>query len=214
MTTKIRTIDDPVRVLIAEDEALVAALTRSELQARGYTVVGIAPDGRKVVDMVDDLRPSVVVMDIEMPLTDGLTAAAAIQLSNPTPVVILTAHPEAANLDKAAAAGVGAFLVKPPQADEIERALTIAIARHADLMDLRRLNEELKQTLAEVRTLKGLLPICCSCKKIRDDQGYWNEVEAYIMKRTDAVFSHGYCPQCLAKYFPSVVLPESEADKE
>ena len=60
----------------------------------------------------------------------------------------------------------------------------------------------LEQTRAEVKTLKGLLPICCGCKKIRDDKNYWNEVEIYIMQRTDAKFTHDYCPTCLKKYFP------------
>lgn len=197
--------DSRIQVLIVEDEALVAVLTQAELQSLGYTVIGTAPDGRKVVDMVLELKPTVVVMDIEIPFIDGITAAAAIQEISPTPVVILTAHPDYANLLKATAAGVGAFVVKPPQAAELERAITVAIARHADLLALYQKNRELEQTLAEVKTLKGLLPICCVCKKIRDDQGYWEQVEAYLEKHTEAEFTHGYCPSCLGKYFPESV---------
>jgi len=61
---------------------------------------------------------------------------------------------------------------------------------------------ELRQALAEVRTLSGLLPICASCKKIRDDNGYWNEVENYIRKHSEAEFSHGICPDCMRKLYP------------
>lgn len=61
---------------------------------------------------------------------------------------------------------------------------------------------DLRTALAEVRTLKGLIPICASCKKIRDDQGYWNQIETYIIQRTDAVFTHGVCPECREKLFP------------
>ncbi|WP_369695317.1 PAS domain S-box protein [Gracilinema caldarium] len=61
---------------------------------------------------------------------------------------------------------------------------------------------KLQRALAEVKTLNGLLPICASCKKIRDDQGYWQEVEQYIGSRTDADFSHGLCPECFKKLFP------------
>jgi CheY-like chemotaxis protein len=154
--------------------------------------------------MTRELRPDVVVMDIAMPELDGIAAATTIQIECPTPVVILSAHADAQLVAQATAAGVGAFVVKPPRADELERAITIAIARHADLMELRRLNTALQQSLAETKTLSGLLPICCGCKKIRDDSGYWNEVEAYISKRTDANFSHGYCPKCLHKYFPEL----------
>ncbi len=145
----------PIRVLLAEDESLVAALTRAELESRGYTVVGIAPDGVKVVELVASLRPDVVVMDLEMPLQDGIGAAAAIQEACPTPIVILTAHPDFTNLSKAVATGVGAFVVKPPLAEELERAITIAIARHADLMALQKSNRELAQRNAELRETHG-----------------------------------------------------------
>ena len=195
------------RVLLAEDEGLIAALTRSEIESIGFTVVGTAADGRRAIDLTAELHPSVVVMDIAMPEVDGLTAAAAIQQDCPTPVVILSAHTDAKFVAQATAAGVGAFVVKPPRADELARAIAIAIARHADLMKLRHLNAELNQAIAETKTLSGLLPICCSCKKIRDDTGYWNEVEAYIATRTTAHFSHGYCPHCLNKYFPDLFAP-------
>ena len=60
----------------------------------------------------------------------------------------------------------------------------------------------LKEALANVKTLSGLLPICASCKKIRDDKGYWNQIEAYIGKHTDAEFSHSICPDCRKKLYP------------
>ncbi len=62
--------------------------------------------------------------------------------------------------------------------------------------------QELREAMAEVRTLRGIVPICASCKKIRDDSGYWDQVESYVAKRTDATFSHGICPECMAKLFP------------
>ncbi len=61
---------------------------------------------------------------------------------------------------------------------------------------------ELTDALAQIKTLKGLLPICSSCKKIRDDMGYWNTLELYIMEHTDAEFTHGICPDCIRKFFP------------
>jgi YesN/AraC family two-component response regulator len=148
-------------------------------------------------------------MDIAMPIMDGIASATAIQQEFPTPVVILSAHDEREVVSRAAVAGIGAFVVKPPQAADLERAITIAIARHADLTALRLVNHELQQALAEVRTLKGILPICCSCKKIRDDKNYWEQVEVYVMKHTDAKFSHGYCPECISKHFPGIDLPEA-----
>ncbi len=64
--------------------------------------------------------------------------------------------------------------------------------------------EELKTAQAEVKTLSGLLPICAGCKKIRDDQGYWNQIETYIARHSDATFTHGLCPECLARLYPDL----------
>ena len=67
-----------------------------------------------------------------------------------------------------------------------------------------KLISELQEALAKVKTLTGLLPICASCKKIRDDKGYWNQIEAYIRDHSEAEFSHGICPECMKKPYPDV----------
>jgi PAS domain S-box-containing protein len=64
-----------------------------------------------------------------------------------------------------------------------------------------RLNGELREALKQIKTLRGLIPICAGCKKIRDDKGYWNQLEHYLEKHSEAVFSHGMCPACFQKYF-------------
>ena len=73
-------------------------------------------------------------------------------------------------------------------------------------MERKNLIVELKDALAQVKTLRGLLPICSHCKKIRDDTGYWNQIESYIHKHSDAEFSHGICPECAKKYYPDMDL--------
>jgi hypothetical protein len=65
-----------------------------------------------------------------------------------------------------------------------------------------KLIKELQNALTEIKTLSGLLPICSYCKKIRDDKGYWNQIESYIHKHSDTEFSHGICPECAKKYYP------------
>ena len=67
-----------------------------------------------------------------------------------------------------------------------------------------RLIEELQKALAEVKQLSGLLPICASCKMIRDDKGYWNQIEEYILDHSEAEFSHSICPDCMKKLYPDV----------
>jgi len=81
-----------------------------------------------------------------------------------------------------------------------------------------RLQRELEQTvenlsaaLSQVKTLRGMLPICSACKKIRDDKGYWNQIETYIRERSDAEFSHGICPECARKLYPEIYAQERSA---
>jgi len=69
-------------------------------------------------------------------------------------------------------------------------------------------NAELTQALANIHTLSGLIPICAGCKKIRDDRGYWDQVESYIAKHSDAKFTHGICPECSRKYYPGIEYPK------
>ncbi len=78
----------------------------------------------------------------------------------------------------------------------------VAISKIKSLLDKeRKITSELQKTISEVKTLRGLIPICCSCKKIRNDKGYWQQMESYISTHTDALFSHGYCSECAKKAF-------------
>jgi AmiR/NasT family two-component response regulator len=191
------------RIVIADDDNLAGLLIQRHLKKNGHDVVGIASNGLQAVEMVRTLTPDIILMDIEMPEMSGLEAANIIQRESPLPVVLLTSHNNPEMVQQASAVGVGAYLLKPPSAEEIERTMIIAFARFSDLMELRRLNEELQKALDKVKVLSGLLPICSHCKKIRDDQGYWQAVEAYIIERSDARFSHGICPDCMNKYYSS-----------
>ncbi|MGD1996828.1 MAG: response regulator [Anaerolineae bacterium] len=139
-----------VRALIAEDDYLVSEMIRGLLEDVGYHVVGEAADGLEAVEMTESLQPDVVLMDIRMPEMDGLEAAQTIYERCPTPVVVLTAYETPNLVDRASATGVGAFLVKPSSAREIERAVTVAMARFEDMMELRRLNVKLRRQKAEL----------------------------------------------------------------
>ena len=142
-----RNPEDPVRVLIAEDDHLVGEMVKGYLEEAGYAVVGEAANGLEAVYLAKSLRPDVVLMDIKMPDMDGIEATQRIQSSSPTPVVVLTAYDTPDLVEQAGEAGVGAYVVKPPAKREIERAIAIAMARFEDMMDLRRLNEELQSEI-------------------------------------------------------------------
>jgi AmiR/NasT family two-component response regulator len=198
------TMQKDTQVLIVEDIPLVGKMIEGLLEDMGYTVVGKALDGLQAVEMTQTLEPDVILMDIAMPNMDGIEATRQIHKHCPTPVVVLTAHEAPELIKQASKVGVGAYLVKPPDAYKMERAIAIAIARFNDLMELRRLNTELQDALARVKTLSGLLPICSHCKKIRDDEGYWNQLETYIQEHSEIVFSHGLCPECAKELYPEI----------
>lgn len=193
------------RILLAEDEYLVAEMVGGILKELGHTVVGKATDGQQAVAMTEKLKPAVVVMDIKMPDMDGIEAARRIADVCPTPVVVLTAYETPEMIEAATAAGIGAYLTKPPMARDMNRALAISVARFEEMMELRRINAELKEALFTVKTLSGMIPICANCKKVRDDKGCWHQIEEYIRNHSEVEFSHGVCPDCSRQLYPEFV---------
>jgi len=135
--------------LIAEDDYLVGEMIRGLLEEMGYTVVGEAADGLEAVEMTQSLQPDVVLMDIKMPDMDGVEATRLVYERCPTPVVVLSAYETEELIEEASEAGVGAYLIKPPNGRELERAIVIATARFDDMMELRRYAGQLEQRVQE-----------------------------------------------------------------
>jgi len=141
-----------LRVLIAEDDYLVGEMIEGLLQEMGYAVVGKATSGLEAIEMTCDQRPDVVLMDIKMPKLDGIQATRRVYERCPTPVVIISAYETPELIAQASQAGAGDYLIKPPNARQLERAITIATARFNDIMALRRFNADLDayaQTVAQ-----------------------------------------------------------------
>jgi two-component system, response regulator PdtaR len=189
----------PVRVLLAEDESLVGDVIEHELEKGGYEVAGRASNGSLAVTMAQDLKPDIVLMDIEMPKMNGLEAMRNIFDICPVPVILLTAHDTASFIVDAGMIGAAGYLVKPSNIREIDRAITIGLARFNDIMELRRVNRQLQEALDKVKILSGLLPICSECRMVRNDQGYWEELEEYLEAHAGMKMMHGICPDCKTK---------------
>ena len=148
------------RVLIAEDEALIRLDLREMLVEEGYDVVGEAGDGETAVRLAEDLKPDLVILDIKMPIMDGLAAAEKIAGARVAPVVILTAFSQRELVERARAAGAMAYLVKPFQKSDLVPAIEIALSRFAELAALEQevatLNDRL-ETRKLVERAKGQL---------------------------------------------------------
>lgn len=141
---------EDVQVLIAEDDYLVGEMIQGILTELGFTVVGLATSGAQAVEMSIALKPNVVIMDVQMPGMGGVAAAKQIQECCLIPVVILSAYETAELVQEASDAGVNAYLLKPPDSREMERAITLAIARFDDMLALHNLNEELQASNEEL----------------------------------------------------------------
>lgn len=148
------------RVLIAEDEALIRLDLAEMLAEEGYDVVGEAADGETAVRLAEELRPDLVILDIKMPVMDGLAAAERIAGARIAPVVILTAFSQRDLVERARAAGAMAYLVKPFQKSDLVPAIEIALSRYAELSALEAevagLTERL-ETRKTVERAKGIL---------------------------------------------------------
>jgi AmiR/NasT family two-component response regulator len=148
------------RVLVAEDEALIRLDLREMLVEEGYDVVGEAGDGETAVRLAEELMPDLVILDIKMPIMDGLAAAERIATARIAPVVILTAFSQRELVQRATAAGAMMYLVKPFQKSDLVPAIEIAVSRYAEISALESevatLTERL-ETRKAVDRAKGLL---------------------------------------------------------
>jgi AmiR/NasT family two-component response regulator len=152
--------ESPLRVVIAEDEALIRMDLKEMLEEEGYAVVAEASDGQAAIDLAKNLNPDLVIMDIKMPVLDGISAAEQITSRRLAPVVILTAFSQRDLVQRSATAGAMAYLVKPFTKADLIPAIEIAVSRFRELSALEDEVETLRDRL-EVRKLldraKGLL---------------------------------------------------------
>jgi DNA-binding response OmpR family regulator len=199
-----------VKVLVADDDPNVLLMTSMILESGGYRVLEAAT-GKECLESVRLHRPDIVLLDVILPDMSGVDVCCRIkhdEASRRTLVMLVSGvrvSPEyqAEGLD----GGADAYIVKPLTSREllarVQSMVRIKLAEDKLLQkekEQEKLIEKLREALAEVKTLKGLIPICAWCKNIRDDKGYWERLEAYISKHTDAVFTHSICPSCLEKH--------------
>jgi sigma-B regulation protein RsbU (phosphoserine phosphatase) len=186
--------------LIADDDPLAAMVVSQALRQWGINAI-TAPDGASAWAILTGERaPSLAIVDWMMPVVDGLELCRRIR-QDPAHahmyLIVLTSRDEPADVISGLEAGADDYLVKPFRPGEL-RARIGAGLRVLSLQS--RLAErigDLEIALSQVKELRGLLPICSYCKRIRNDENYWQQVDSYIAEHTDAQFSHGICPHCI-----------------
>lgn len=207
-------------ILIVDDSQDQQVLLRAILGKAGYTdlqSVESAQAAFLLLNMDGEAPPSqidLVLMDVLMPELDGVEACRQIksrQHLRDIPIIMVTAKSDLSNLQEAFAAGAIDFITKPVTSVELlaRAASALALKKEMDCRktregELLRSNDELQKALREVKVLRGLIPICASCKKIRNDGGFWQQLEEYVGEHSEAEFSHGICQPCVKKLYPGV----------
>ncbi len=189
-------MEKPNRILIVDDEKFNIKVLTEFLQ-NDYMIM-VAKTGEQALKAIQSQTPpDLVLLDILMPEMDGYEICKRIKTdpkSKHIPVIFVTAVSEAMDAAKGFDLGAVDYITKPFNPVTVQARVNTHIQLHTAMRDL-------KAALEQVEQLSGLLPICAKCKKIRDDKGYWNEVDFYLEKNSQAKFSHGMCPDCSDKLY-------------
>ncbi|HEX6062783.1 MAG TPA: response regulator [Longimicrobiales bacterium] len=192
----------PVTVLLADDDKLTLNVLNDTLTRAGYDVV-TASDGEQAWKKLHESNAQVAILDWIMPGMEGVEicrrAAQDPKLANHY-FVLLTGKSSTQDLVAGLQSGASDYLRKPFEEAELLARVEVGV-RFVELQrKLAERVEELETALKQVRRLEGLLPICSYCKRIRNEQDYWERVDAYISQHTNVRFSHNICPECYQKH--------------
>lgn len=189
----------PMKVLIADDDAISARVLDATLRQWGHEVV-VTRDGLAAWEVLQsEDAPKLAIVDWMMPGLEGPEVCRRVRaLARPVPtyIILLTSKDQSDDIVAGLESGADDYVTKPFDRGELRSRLGVGarvVALQQGLSDRVR---DLEAALGQVKQLKGLLPICAYCMKVRDDQNYWQRVETYVTCHSNARFSHGICPQC------------------
>ena len=203
-----------MKILIAEDDNISRRILSNFLNKWDFKVIETSDGNQAWEAMQVEDSPKLAVLDWMMPFIDGVELCRKIRGEEKLKsmyVILLTALERKENVIEGLDAGANDYVTKPFDKDELHARIKVG-QRVIELQDeLDAKVKELQEALSQVKTLSGFIPICCHCKKVRDDKEYWHKVENYIEDRSTAQFSHSICPECMEKYYPD---PDKDKDEE
>jgi len=198
------TLSDTITILVVEDDHDLLRLLGDTLTGQGY-LVQFADSGEMALASVVASPPDLILLDIMMPGMNGfevLRWLKARDASCDIPIIFLSAHNQAVQRVKGLKLGAIDFISKPFETEELQARVRTHLEAHRLRLRIEQQRDELCSALSRLKILSGFLPICANCKKIRDENGCWNQVEVYIREHSEADFSHGVCPECTQILFP------------
>lgn len=196
-----------MKILIAEDDRVSRRILETTLTGWGYQTI-LTEDGNAAWNVLKARdAPELAILDVMMPEVDGFEICRRVRESNafvPPYIILLTGMSQKEDVVHGIKSGANDYLSKPFYREELKVRVEVGIQMLELQKSLSERVKELEVALAEVKQLRGLVPICSYCKNVRNDENFWQQVETYISSRTDAVFSHSICPGC----FEQVVKPQ------
>lgn len=200
------TKNSDVKILVVDDEPTNIDVMVKMLESEEYNLA-IADSGEKALKVAGHFRPDLILLDVMMPGMDGFETCRRLKESEAardTPIIFVTARMKTDDVILGFQRGGQDYITKPFRRDEVMARIRTHVRLRMLIRNQETLIAELKKALSQVKTLRGMLPICASCKKIRDDQGYWHQIETYIRDHSEADFSHGICMDCARKLYPEL----------
>ncbi len=198
-------VETGLNILVVEDDPDIRFATVRLLRKAGYSAAE-ADTGEMGLHLVRETHPDLVLLDVMLPDLDGYEICRTIKMDQDlkNTYVILLSGSKTGSGDQSEGLEMGAdgYVVRPVSNRELLARVQSMVRIIRAERDRDRLIGELQEALVSIKTLRGLLPICCHCKKIRDDKGYWSQLEKYLHEHSDAEFSHSICPECLGKLYP------------
>jgi phosphoserine phosphatase RsbU/P len=196
-----------LRILIAEDDFTSRNILSGMLRKFGHEIMETQNGFTAFQRLLAEDSPRLAILDWMMPDLDGVELCRrlrAAHLARPLYLILLTKRDEKKDIVEGLRAGADDYLTKPFDPDELRARIDVGIRMTTLQGQLADKVRELSDAISQIKTLRGIIPICSHCKKIRDDEGYWNQVDSYIRKHSDAQFSHGICPDCLHLLYPEI----------
>jgi len=194
---------DKATILIIDDSPVNIQLLSEFLD--DYYHVFFATNGEKGLELARNKKPDLILLDIMMPVMDGYQVCMELKASEAThhiPVIFITAMSSIEAEARGFKLGASDYITKPFNPDLV----LLRVRNHLELKNQRDVLEQrtikLEKALAEIKVLQGIIPICAQCKKIRNDQGYWQQLEVFIRDHSEAEFSHSICPGCMKELYP------------
>jgi DNA-binding response OmpR family regulator len=208
-----------VTILIVDDSRDEQQLLLTRLRTAGYGSLMVADSAEAAFEILDRDQGgprtgevALILMDIMLPGLGGLDACCRIKATerlHDIPIIVITVKTEEQDLVAAFAAGAIDYIRKPVKTAELVARVSSALAlreersmRKAREQELLLRTQELERALREVKVLRGLIPICAKCKRVRTETGDWQQLEGYIQDHSEAEFSHGVCQVCMKEVYP------------